>query len=74
MNDIESPDDLLTRKQATAYLTKIGYPVSPQTLANLAVNNNSGHGPSFIRSGVRIVRYKRGALDAWARLRVQHID
>ncbi len=55
-----------TRKKATAYLSKIGCPVSPQTLANLAVHENSGHGPPFSRIGKKIIRYSKEDLDTWA--------
>ena len=59
-------NDFLSRKEASAYLAKIGCPLSIQTLANLAANNNSGSGPPFLRIRKKIVRYERRALDQWA--------
>lgn len=59
-------DDLLTRKAASSYLSKLGCPVSPRTLANMASNDNAGKGPPFIRFRWKTVRYKRSDLDAWA--------
>lgn len=61
-----SPNDWMTRKQAASYLTEIGCPVTPSTLANKAANNNGGGGPSFTIVGERRVRYQRRDLDAWA--------
>lgn len=59
-------DELLTRKAASGYLIKLGCPVSPRTLANMASNDNAGNGPAFIRFRWKTVRYKRADLDAWA--------
>lgn len=66
----------LTRKEAAAYLTKIGCPISSRTLDNLARNNNEGNGPSFIRIGTgewRRVRYRITDLDQWAYSHVEVI-
>ena len=62
-----SPDDQLSRKEAAAYLTKLGCPISAQTLANMACNDNAGGGPGFLRFRWRTVRYRRGDLDEWAK-------
>lgn len=62
-----SQSELLSRKQAAAYLTSIGCPISIYTLANLASNNNEGKGPSFQRTRWKIIRYRKSDLDAWAR-------
>jgi len=64
----------LTRKQASLYLTSIGCPLSPQTLANRAANNNKGNGPPYSRIGWNIVRYKRSDLDAWAAKNIDRIE
>lgn len=59
--------DLLSRKEAAQFLTKeCKCKISPRTLANLASNENAGHGPPFIRSGWRTVSYEREDLKAWA--------
>jgi hypothetical protein len=62
--------EYMTRKEAAEYLTSLGCPVSPNTLANKAANNNQGRGPEFIASGWKTVRYARAALDKWAKTRV----
>jgi hypothetical protein len=58
--------DFLSRKEASAYLAKIGCPLSVQTLANLAANQNAGNGPPFLRIRKKIVRYQKSLLDEWA--------
>lgn len=63
MNDAE---EWFNRKEAAAYLRAIGCPLSPQTLANMAVRGNSGGGPPFTRIGIKIVRYKKSDLGKWA--------
>lgn len=67
-------DDYLTRKAAAAYLAKIGCPVAPKTLENLAVNGNAGGGPSFIRVMRGIVRYRRADLDTWATRNMKRVE
>lgn len=67
------PTDFLSRKEAAAYLTKIGCPVSFSLLANLASNNNEGDGPPFLRVRSRIVRYERQALETWAYAQTRRI-
>lgn len=57
--------EFLTRKQAAAYLATLGYPLSPDYLANLASNDNAGKGPPFIRIGWQTVRYSKVDLKAW---------
>lgn len=57
----------LTREEAAAYLGRIGCPISGKTLANYAANGNAGHGPAFVRSGWRTVRYRQSDLESWAR-------
>jgi hypothetical protein len=59
-------DPWLTRKEATAFLKSIGCSVAPQTLANLASNNNEGGGPPFRRFRKRVVRYQLSRLKEWA--------
>ncbi len=67
-------DDFLTRKQAAAYLTKIGCPISYATLANRAAHNNAGKGPPFTRTGWRTVRYRKQDLDAWAYRNTERVE
>ena len=64
----------LTRKDAARYLTSIGCPISYQTLANLAVNNNAGRGPPFTVTGWRTIYYRREDLDAWAKVRTRRVE
>jgi hypothetical protein len=52
------------RKEAARYLTTRGHRISPQTLANLAANNNAGGGPGFTHVGKHAF-YDRRDLDAW---------
>jgi hypothetical protein len=59
----------LSRKEAAKYLTQLGYPITPKTLANLASNNNQGCGPPFLRRGWKAVFYERAELLAWAKSR-----
>ena len=66
--------DFLSRKEASAYLAKIGCPLSVQTLANLAANQNAGKGPPFLRIRKKIVRYKKTSLDAWAYEHTTRVD
>ena len=57
----------LTRKEAAAYLTSIGWPIAAKTLANLAGRNGGRGGPPYVAPGWRTVRYRRADLDDWAR-------
>ncbi len=66
--------DWLSRKEAAAYLTKHGYPISAGALANRAANNNKGKGPPFQRSGWKTVRYHRDDLDAWRKSATQRVE
>lgn len=72
----EAPGDWLTRKDASAYLGKIGLPMAPHTLANRAANNNRGKGPPFhrLRGGWNCVWYKRSDLDAWAKRELVRVE
>lgn len=64
----------LSRKEAARYLTQLGYRIAPQTLANMAANNNARGGPPFIKIGwARPVVYSRVELDAWAARRMSRI-
>lgn len=58
--------DWLSRKEAAIFLNKIGCPVSPQTLATMAANNNAGAGPPYTRYRWKNVRYLKADLIAWA--------
>ena len=55
----------LSRKEAASYLTSIGCPIAPATLANLASDGNKRGGPAFTRTRDRMVRYLQADLDAW---------
>jgi hypothetical protein len=63
----------LTRKAAAIYLRKLGVPVAAQTLAIMAIHNNSGGGPAFTRSGWKTVRYLTTDLDIWAKQRIRKV-
>ena len=56
----------LSRKAAAAYLTKVGCPLSPQTLAHMACNNNARGGPPYTKVSRKIVRYHMDDLKEWA--------
>jgi hypothetical protein len=63
----------LSRKEASALLAKMGFPLAPQTLANLAANNNAGKGPPFVRFGENICRYRKDDIEAWVRSKMRRI-
>lgn len=67
------PKDWLSRKEAARYLTEIGCPIAPKTLANLASNDNAGKGPAYTLIGWGLVRYQIEDLRAWARQRMRRI-
>ncbi len=58
--------DFLSRKKAAAFLSALGCPIAPSTLAKKAQNNNEGGGPPFLKSGWRTVRYLKDDLREWA--------
>jgi|SRR5215831_10014807 len=61
------PQRLLRRKEAARYVQQTwGIPLSPQTMAKLAV---VGGGPLFRKAG-RFPLYEIDDLDAWARLKL----
>jgi hypothetical protein len=68
-----SETEWLTRKQASLYLTDLGYNISPKSLSNLASNNNAKGGPSFTRIGWRAVRYRREDVRKWFEARVERV-
>lgn len=55
--------EMLSRREAAAYLTAKGYPLAAATLASWAVY---GKGPKFSRFGRRPL-YRRDELDRWSR-------
>jgi hypothetical protein len=58
--------DHLSRKEAALFLTRIGYRISYQRLAQLACNGNALKGPLFTRYGWKTVSYARIDLIQWA--------
>ena len=66
-------EHLLSRKEAARYLVSLGYTIAPQTLAEMASNNNAGKGPKFIKFGWSQVKYRRSELDAWAKSRMREV-
>ena len=66
-------EPLLNRKEAARYLGSLGYTIAPQTLAEMASNNNSGKGPPFVKFGWSQVKYRRAELDAWAKSRMKEV-
>ena len=62
----ENPDTLLTRNQAAAALTAVGFPITPKTLAARASKREA---PAYQRFGGRVL-YKWGDLQAWAKSRL----
>jgi hypothetical protein len=66
-------EDFLTRKQAAAYLRSNGCPIDHRRLAKMAIHNNSGKGPPFLRSGWRTIVYSKEELEAWRLKRVVRV-
>jgi hypothetical protein len=62
----DSSEILLTRDQAAAALTEIGFPIKPKTLAKRAC---AGDGPPYQLFGARAI-YKWDDVQAWARSRL----
>lgn len=52
-----------SRKEAAEYISNLGLPCSPKTLAKYAVTGESS--PAFKRFGSRRVVYEKTALDTW---------
>ena len=65
---------LLNRKEASAYLEKLGIKLSPGTLANMASNNNAGKGPAFLRLRWSTVRYRKEDLEVWVNRHSQRVE
>ncbi len=63
----------LSRKAAAIYLTRLGCPVTNRTLEKMAIKNNSGGGPPFVRASWKAVRYRQADLDAWAKRRMVRV-
>lgn len=70
----EPKDTPYSRKEAASYLISLGIMISPQTLANMAIDDNSGGGPPFYRYGWKCVFYKKSDLDAWVATKVKRIE
>jgi hypothetical protein len=64
----------LTRKEAATFLTRIGCPISVWTLAQMAVRDNEGKGPPFIRTGWKTLRYEPADLRAWAAKQITRVE
>jgi len=64
----------LTRREAAEFLTGIGCPIAPKTLANLAYAKGEDKGPPFVSSGWRTVRYSKTDLEAWAASRCRIVN
>lgn len=65
------------RKEAAAFLTRLGFPISSKTLANMASNENtgqSGGGPAFYKTAWKTVFYLEADLIAWASVRVRRVE
>ena len=60
---IAAPDDLLSRKEASAFLLTLGVRLKPSTLARLW--STGGNGPPCVHHRNR-PRYPREVLRAWA--------
>jgi hypothetical protein len=63
----DTPDALLTRRDAAAALTAAGYPVARATLATRA---SRGGGPKYRKWGGRTPLYRWGDLLDWAHSRL----
>ena len=74
---LESPTQGMGRKEAAAFLTRIGIPISSKTLTNMAANGNtgqSGGGPAFYKTSWKTVFYLESDLIAWASVRVRRVE
>jgi hypothetical protein len=56
----------LNRKEASKFLTSLGCPIAPSTLAKFASNNNALKGPPFTRFRWNRVSYHKPELRLWA--------
>lgn len=63
--------DWLTRKQAAAHLTMIGFPITAKTLSNMSFK---GKGPPFRKVRERLTVYNRRQLEAWAILNAEAVN
>ena len=61
-NDHEAREKLLTRREAAAFLTERGLPISPKTLASRASRGNGPEYEIFLNRAV----YKPSKLLGWA--------
>ena len=64
----------LTRKQAAAFLTRIGCPVTYRQLSWWAENDNRRGGPPYTRVRTRLVHYSETDLKAWAKQNTKRIE
>lgn len=65
----------LNRKEAARYLESIGIPISHHGLARMALFDNEGRGPPFVRTRrTSRVRYGFVDLQIWAEKNAQRID
>ena len=64
---------LLSRKEAAAYITSLGYRVTHRTLDHWASDRR---GPRYTRLGWTMVTYKRSDIDEWIKTQsvVMHGD
>lgn len=63
----------LSRKEAAAYLRRLGLPIEHTTLANLATKRQQ-RGPTYYRFGSSCALYKVEDLDAWRILRLIKVE
>lgn len=61
----------LTRKAAAIYLSRLGVAMKHEYLAKLALPENKGKGPKYLKSGWRTVRYSKTELDAFAKRKTE---
>lgn len=62
----------LSRKEAAAYLTSLGYRMSYRTLERLA-HKSPPAGPPYDRFGWKTVSYKREDLVRWLETQREHV-
>lgn len=66
-------DEFLSRKEAAKLITRMGFSMSPVTLSHMAANNNAGKGPPFVRFGWSQVKYRRRAVEAWVKSKMEEV-
>lgn len=71
---VKPASEFLSRKKAATFLEDLGCPISTRSLEKWAAHDNAGKGPPFTRIRGRIVRYRRGDLEVWAKREMVRVE